>query len=618
MKKLLTILAALAILASGTANAQVAERLTAHRLDRPWTFSSFVAPTGCVSSSVPFFGADLKLTCDGGLTYDGTNKKLVVNRIGYNAYTTAQRDALTATAGDGIYNSTTGRFEVYDGAAWHARVRLDGDTMTGALTAPAVTDLSLGPVYVVTRAPYNAKADAWFALDAAMSNGSPTLTSHAPKNGNAGPFSSADVGKNITVKGAAAGSTLLTTTILSYQDSEHVTLAANAGASVSNVYAVWWTTDNTATIQAALTALQTSRGGKVVIPSGGSYGYYYSAAMTLEGASTEPNDALNAPIIEGDNAILIHPNAYLTGSITADSVFMVRYANNPTVRGLVFQGPNYANYGVSGSLIHMTAAVRGAVIENNIALNHFRGVNWDYSGTGRGWIRRNFSYKCGAAIQQSSGAGSADIDGNVVEAPYTTGIANIVYAAGPNTVVRGNFIEISTGSTGILFDTTATNGVATGNRFLNTGVGVPISGLKSTNAYGNSGETSVRGGATKTLTESSATAFVALTLANSETVAGRVVYTIIAKDATNTQGLSGELFFSAAADSSGTVTAATLSDQHNQNPCTSGTLTNTMDQTTGANTLTLRANAVSSLTQTTLEIRYRVELLAGTAAVAAQ
>ena len=69
MKKLLTILAALAILASGTANAQVAEKLTAHRLDRPWTFSSFVAPTGCVSTSVPFFGASVTLGCDAGLTY---------------------------------------------------------------------------------------------------------------------------------------------------------------------------------------------------------------------------------------------------------------------------------------------------------------------------------------------------------------------------------------------------------------------------------------------------------------------------------------------------------------------------------------------------------------------
>ena len=98
---------------------------------------------------MPFFGASVTLGCDGGLTYDNTNKKLVVNRIGYNAYTTAQRDALTATAGDGIYNSTTGRFEVYDGAAWHGRVRLDGDTMTGDLTVTKGTGTATGKTSVV-------------------------------------------------------------------------------------------------------------------------------------------------------------------------------------------------------------------------------------------------------------------------------------------------------------------------------------------------------------------------------------------------------------------------------------------------------------------------------------
>ena len=85
MKKLLTILAALAILASGTVNAQVAEKLTAHRLDRPWTFSSFVAPSGCVSSSVPFFGASVTLGCDAGITYDATNKRLKINGGGTGA-----------------------------------------------------------------------------------------------------------------------------------------------------------------------------------------------------------------------------------------------------------------------------------------------------------------------------------------------------------------------------------------------------------------------------------------------------------------------------------------------------------------------------------------------------
>ena len=102
MKKLLTILAALAILASGTANAQVAERLTAHRLDRPWTFSSFVAPTGCVSTSVPFFGADLKLTCDGGITYDSTGRALTTETVKATSYA-AQAKTVTIT---GATNAT--------------------------------------------------------------------------------------------------------------------------------------------------------------------------------------------------------------------------------------------------------------------------------------------------------------------------------------------------------------------------------------------------------------------------------------------------------------------------------------------------------------------------------
>lgn len=102
MKKLLTILAALAILASGTANAQVAERLTAHRLDRPWTFSSFVAPPGCVSTSVPFFGSAVTLGCDGGLTYDSTGRALTTETVKATSYA-AQAKTVTIT---GATNAT--------------------------------------------------------------------------------------------------------------------------------------------------------------------------------------------------------------------------------------------------------------------------------------------------------------------------------------------------------------------------------------------------------------------------------------------------------------------------------------------------------------------------------
>jgi hypothetical protein len=126
------------------------------------------------------------------------------------------------------------------------------------------------------------------------------------------------------------------------------------------------------------------------------------------------------------------------------------------------------------------------------------------------------------------------------------------------------------------------------------------------------------GAGSKTLTESVATGFVTISVASSEVTAGLIEYAVVAADATNTQAKSGQVFFSAAANSTGTVTAAALSDVNTLNPCTSGTLTNTMTQTTAANSITFLANAASSLTQTTLVVRYRVTLYSGTATVTAQ
>lgn len=112
------------------------------------SYATLTPPATCTTAGMLpiFLGSPLALGCDAGITYDATNKKLVLNRIGYNPYTTAQRDALTATAADGIYNSTTGRWEIYDGGAWHGRVRLDGDTMTGDLTVTKGTGTATGKV----------------------------------------------------------------------------------------------------------------------------------------------------------------------------------------------------------------------------------------------------------------------------------------------------------------------------------------------------------------------------------------------------------------------------------------------------------------------------------------
>ena len=115
------------------------------------------------------------------------------------------------------------------------------------------------------------------------------------------------------------------------------------------------------------------------------------------------------------------------------------------------------------------------------------------------------------------------------------------------------------------------------------------------------------GSKTKTFTNNTKTGFVTIAVPSSTVATGTIIYEIFVADATNTQAISGELKFSAAANSSGTVTAATTADAFTPlNPCTSGTLTNAITQTTGANTLTIEFQPNTSLTSTTREIHYRI------------
>lgn len=64
--------------------------------------------------------------------------------------------------------------------------------------------------------------------DGAITSGSPNLV-----NATSTPYTSGDVGRAITVRGAGAAAADLVTTILAFTDSGHVTLNANAGTTVS-------------------------------------------------------------------------------------------------------------------------------------------------------------------------------------------------------------------------------------------------------------------------------------------------------------------------------------------------------------------------------------------------
>ncbi len=121
---------------------------------------------------------------------------------------------------------------------------------------------------------FGAKGDTKTVSDGAITMATPDFTSAT-----AG-FVPGDVGKVITVRGAGASGATLVTTIQSFVSGTAVTLAANAGATVSNAITNWGTDDTTA-IQNAINALPLS-GGIVFLPQGD---YMISSRITLGNAT---------------------------------------------------------------------------------------------------------------------------------------------------------------------------------------------------------------------------------------------------------------------------------------------------------------------------------------------
>ena len=99
MKPLVRIAVLLAVAVSLRATSQP---LTGGVLGQGAQYSSFVAPSGCVSSSVPFFGASVTLGCDGGITYDSTGRALTTETVKATSYA-AQAKTVTIT---GATNAT--------------------------------------------------------------------------------------------------------------------------------------------------------------------------------------------------------------------------------------------------------------------------------------------------------------------------------------------------------------------------------------------------------------------------------------------------------------------------------------------------------------------------------
>lgn len=110
--------------------------------------------------------------------------------------------------------------------------------------------------------------------------------------------------------------------------------------------------------------------------------------------------------------------------------------------------------------------------------------------------------------------------------------------------------------------------------------------------------------ATKTLTESSATGIVDIALTAGKVAGGRLIYTVEANDATDYQAITGYVGFSVV-NKGGTLTSA-LSPITEATAVSAGTLTCTPTMVAGTNKVTASLNAVSSLTQTTLRVRWQL------------
>jgi hypothetical protein len=142
---------------------------------------------------------------------------------------------------------------------------------------------------------YGAKGDGQVVTDGVMTSGSAILACTTST-----PFTSADIGKAVLVKGAAAtGVTTLVTAISGFTNTGHITLAATAATAVSGAL-VMWATDDTAAVQAAITAAatyaQTHAGvARVFVPP--SAGFYGIAGPLISGGTTKGNAQLTLPII---------------------------------------------------------------------------------------------------------------------------------------------------------------------------------------------------------------------------------------------------------------------------------------------------------------------------------
>jgi hypothetical protein len=112
------------------------------------------------------------------------------------------------------------------------------------------------------------------------------------------------------------------------------------------------------------------------------------------------------------------------------------------------------------------------------------------------------------------------------------------------------------------------------------------------------------------LTEGTATNVASIALASGKVLGGSATITVWASDGTDYQALTSQVRFSAV-NKAGTITASASQTNAALATASAGTLTVTYDTSTNGNNVLLRANATSSLTETTLRCRLVITALNG-------
>jgi hypothetical protein len=113
------------------------------------------------------------------------------------------------------------------------------------------------------------------------------------------------------------------------------------------------------------------------------------------------------------------------------------------------------------------------------------------------------------------------------------------------------------------------------------------------------------GGTTKTLTNTTAIGIADIALASNSRVSGRLIYTIEADNGTDFQVRTGDVFFNAV-NKAGAITTG-VGTVNEVVSVSTGTLTVAVTNVAGASKITLTVAATTSLTPTTLQVKWRID-----------